>query len=415
MTTQARDTPGGPRSSAVSVGDRLALAAIRALSIAAACVAAYLLFVSLGQRGLPLGCGQGSGCDEVLRSRWSSLFGVPISGFALVAYFAAFLASFAVNTKRDRAAWNMLYAISVSVLASAIWFVGLQFVVLRAVCPWCMADHLLGVSMAGVILWAGQRAIARGGSGGNAARRLRWPALAGLVLAGALIGLQIPFGGSGAPLARLPSGQNADTGPGADRQIAVLDGQLALDVHELPVVGSPDAPKLIVLLFDYCCPHCRATHGYLLDGMRNYPGQYGVVLLPMPLDKQCNPSVDETEPRFRESCDLARVALAIWRAKPSAFLDFDAWLYEPDVPRTLAQAQARAVQMVGQSPLDGALADPWIEQRIAADVAAYSSSGVETIPILLSPGMDSVVGRPGSAEELFAILEQELGLRPSPP
>ncbi len=277
-----------------------------------------------------------------------------------------------------------------------------------------MADHLLGVSMAGIILWAAQRAMARDGDR-VAARRLRLPAIAGLVVAGGLMGMQIVWGGPGAPLARLAAGQNADTGPAADRQIAVLNGQLTLDVHELPVVGSPDAPKLVVLLFDYCCPHCRATHGYLLAGMRNYPGQYGVVLLPMPLDKQCNPAVDETEPRFRESCELVRVALAVWRAKPSVFLDFDAWLYEPAMPRTLAEAQARAVQVLGQSSLDAAMADSWIEARIAADVGAYATSGAGTIPVILSPGMDAVVGRPESAEELFAILEQELGLRPSPP
>jgi hypothetical protein len=44
-------------------------------------------------------------------------------------------------------------------------------------------------------------------------------------------------------------------------------------------------------------------------------------------------------------------------------------------------------------------------------VAAYDHSGAQTIPVLLSPEMDAVVGRTEPAEELFAILEPELGLQ----
>jgi uncharacterized membrane protein len=383
---------------------RMPLLIIRILALAAAGVAGYLLIVSFRQHGLPLGCGQGSGCDEVLRSRWSSLFGVPIGALALAAYVAALIGSFL-------GAWRLLTLIAVSVIASAVWFVSLQLFVLHAVCPWCMADHALGAAMSGLILWTARLRTASASD--YQPPKLMMPATAGLLAAGCLIALQIVFGSSTAAVARLPAGENADTGPGPDRQISVLSGKLVLDVRELPVLGSADAPKLIVLLFDYCCPHCRATHGYLLEGMSTYPGQYGVVLLPMPLDAKCNPTVGETERRFLESCDLARVALALWRTKPEAFADFDAWLYEPEMPRKLDEARARAAEVVSPASLDAALADAWIEARIAADVRAYAESAAQTLPVLLSPGVDTVVGRPESAEELFAILERELGLVPS--
>jgi hypothetical protein len=195
----------------------------------------------------------------------------------------------------------------------------------------------------------------------------------------------------------------------------VLSGKLVLDVHELPVLGSADAPKLIVLMFDYCCPHCRATHGYLLEGMSTYPGQFGVVLLPMPLDAKCNTEMTWTEPRFEDSCDLARTALAVWRTSPEVFADYDAWLYEPEMPRKLDEARARAADLLAPGSLDAALTDAWIEARIAVDVRAYVDSAAQTLPVLLSPGMDGVVGRPESAEDLFAILERELGLMPAVP
>jgi protein-disulfide isomerase len=270
-----------------------------------------------------------------------------------------------------------------------------------------MADHALGTLMAMAAL-AGAMQVRLTST--TVTPPLIGPPLVGVSLAGLLVGMQFLFAGPG-NMARLPAGKNADTGPGPDRQIAVLSGKLTLDVPTTPVLGSPDSPKLLVLLFDYCCPHCRATHGYLREGLPRYPGQLGVVLLPMPLDAKCNPSVDETEARFRESCDLIRLALAVWRAKPGAFAEFDAWLFEPEKPRALAGARAKAESLVGAQELEAALADPWIEETIRADVKAYDESGADTLPVIFSPGMDAVVGRPDSGERLFEILESELGLK----
>lgn len=382
------------------------LLAIRVLSLLAAGVAAYLFFVSLSERGLPIGCGQGSGCGEVLRSRWVSVLGVPVGEFAFVAYLAAFISTFVVPLPNGRGAWRLLVVIAACVLLSALWFVGLQLFVLRAVCPWCMADHALGVAMAIAIFW--------GARASSPPVRMATPTVLGVVLTSLLVAAQVFLGG-GASVARLPAGQNADSGVGDGRQIAVLNGKLTLAVDELPMLGSPDAPQLVALLYDYCCPHCRATHGYLLNEMPKYGGQFGVVLLPMPLDASCNPSVDETEPRFRESCELTRLALAVWRAKPIAFAEFDAWLYEPEMPRALQDARKKAVELIGESELAEALADPWIDARIAADVAGYDASGAKTLPVLAAPKMDTVVGRPESAEELFGILERELALQPAAP
>jgi uncharacterized membrane protein/protein-disulfide isomerase len=393
--------------------ERIAVWAIRLFALLAAAVAAYLLVVSLSQKGLPIGCGQGEGCDQVLRSRWSSLFGAPVGALALAAYLAAFAATFFVNTSRSTSAWRILALVAASVFVAALWFAGLQLFVLQAICPWCMADHVLGLSMSAAVAWA---LVSRSLLNPGASTLPRaWPcAVLGVALAGIMIALQATIG-AGSSVVRLPAGQNGDSGPGPTRQVAVLNGKLMLDVHELPTLGDADAPKLIVLMFDYCCPHCRATHGYLIDGMPSYPGQYSLVLLPMPLDAKCNQAIDETEPRFKESCDLARLALAVWRAKPEAFPAFDAWLYEPEQPRTLAEAQSRATELVGAESLDSALRDPWIDESIATNVKAYGESGVDTLPLLLSSEMDGVVGRPESAKELFQILERDLKLKPSPP
>lgn len=382
---------------------------IRGLAVCAAGVAGYLAVTSFLLKGLPVGCGSGSGCQDVLQSRWSALFGVPVGFFALAAYLGVLAATFFVRRG------TLLLTLAVAVAASALCFIAIQLLPesvggLEAVCPWCMGDHALGLAMAGTVFVFVSRLKTKEPAGGASNRNAL---LAGGGLAAAFI-LMLSVWGAGAQIARLAEDRNDDTGAGsADRRIGVLNGKLQVDVHDVPVLGSPDAATLVVILYDYCCPHCRRTHGYLVEGLERYGGQFGLLLLPMPLDEDCNRSIleGETEPRFEEACDLARLALAVWRADRSAFATYDAWLYEPEMPRSAAEARAEAESLVGAESLEAALGDAWIEERIAADVEAYIASGAETIPIVLSPGMAAVVGRPESAEELFGILEEELGLR----
>lgn len=400
---------------------------VRGTAVVGLLLGAYLLIVSLTQRGVPLGCGAGSGCDEVFRSRWSHVAGIPVGAAALLAYTAALACTFfagpAQSVGTRRIAWQGLIAVAASVTLAAVWFIGLQLLVLKALCAWCMAEHAVGLVLAGLILWRWKRertqlrtAVEDGvePSAVSAAPR----GATGLVLGAAAVMtmavVQIFLNQSGAAVARLPAGENADTGPGPERQVAVLNGDLVLSVRELPHLGNPDAPHVLVLLFDYCCPHCRATHGFLAEGLERYPGQFAVVLLPMPLDADCNPAVIETEPRFAEACDLAALALAVWEVAPESFPAFDAWLFEPERPRSLSDARARAESLAEAAALQAAILDPQVDERIAADVEAYARSGAPTIPVLLSPEMDAIVGRTEAADELLAILESELGLQPSP-
>ncbi|REJ97215.1 MAG: hypothetical protein DWQ34_02510, partial [Planctomycetota bacterium] len=297
---------GGPSHSAA-----LPVWSVRVLAVLGLIIGVYLTSVSFSQSGLPLGCGSGSGCDEVLRSRWSNLFGVPVGAPAVLVYLAIIVCSVLVTRPAGSAARRCgrfgLIALATLVALSAVWFIGLQLLVLRATCPWCMAEHAVGLLTAAASFWLAMTQSANVPVHEPDAAQPRgfgMPVLAGGLIAAAFILLQVSFSTSTTTVARLPAGENSDTGPGPDRWVSVLNGELQLDVHELPTLGSPDAPLLLVLLYDYCCPHCRATHGYLQDGLDRYPDQYGVVLLPMPLDAECNPHVVETEPRFEEACEL---------------------------------------------------------------------------------------------------------------
>lgn len=413
----------------------------------AAGVAGYLAFTAWQTRGTPWGCGAGSGCEEVLRSRWSSLFGLPVSVLAVIVDLG--LVWSLLRQVARPAAGRIAVALSASIIVAALWFISLQAFVLKAYCPWCLVDHALGLTAAACAILSvrrlatpvvaastrrstdddlfddritplrtspsidpfGESLVSHATTSRDRSPQGLWKAVtAGASLALLLIILQVSFGKAPASIARLPQDANADTGPGANRAIAVLQGRLPINVHEVPVLGSPEARLLVVVMFDYCCPHCRDTHEALREAISSGdPQSLGVILLPTPLNADCNPAMEETEPRFIDSCELARLALAVWRVEPERFSDFDAWLFAPELPRTAAEARTEAARLVGDARLSQALADPWVDERIAANVTAYRDSEAKVLPILLSPGASAIVGRTDDRNELFQLLEHDFG------
>lgn len=404
---------------------------LRGLAAVALSVAAYLLYVSVALNGQALGCGAGGGCSEVLTSSWSKVLGVPVGAPAIAAYGLMLGLLLAVGANRpmasQRGVWGLLAVLAGVVLASAAWFIGLQIFVLRAFCPWCLADHGLGAILSILILWSLLRSPARSDfeesddeSELEEASPARRPfpraavaCLAAMGVCGAafLMGLQLAFPSAGPAVQRIAESGNLDSGPGPLRRIVVMGGKLELAPQDMPIIGSPDAPKLLVVMFDYCCPHCRRLHGWLDVARERYPGQFAVVLLPTPQNPRCHPGLEDLEPRFEHACELARLALGVWRADRAKFAEYDKWLFDSEDPRTPDAALAKAESLVAPAALASAMSDPWIDARIRANVDAYRQGGVDRIPVILSPGFAAIVGRPADEDVLFKILETELGLK----
>lgn len=348
----------------------------------ASVVSAYLLYTAWLTAGEPIGCGAGSGCSEVLSSRWSQLFGMPVSLPATVLYVGVCLAA--------AAEWRRGLAFAAgALLVTMAWFIGLQGLVIGSWCRWCLLDHSLGLATCAAIGWTGRRASAWSWSlcGCGAA--------AGMLFAG----LQIIGPDPRAVVGRLP-----------ERAVIALDGQLSLSLDDVPLIGSSTAQRHLIVLQDYCCPHCRHTHAALLEVLARHPDQFAAVLLPMPLNAECNRGVEETEPRFVDACELARLALAVWRADRARFPEFDRWLFDSERPRARDAARREASRLIGAAALESALRDPWVEERLAADVEAYIASDVKQLPVLLAPGRSALVGRAQDAAALEQLLRDELQL-----
>ena len=82
-------------------------------------------------------CTEGAGCDVVLNSRWSTLFGMPTSFWGFLTY--ALLAAVAWNRYADNQ-WRWAWVISLFGLLYSLYLTSISFFVLQAVCQYCLTS-----------------------------------------------------------------------------------------------------------------------------------------------------------------------------------------------------------------------------------------------------------------------------------
>jgi uncharacterized membrane protein/protein-disulfide isomerase len=337
---------------------------IRVLSAVSVLVSAYLLVTSL-QSGQVAGCGPDSGCQDVLTSRWAYWFGLPVSAPALLLYATIFLATFWATPRTPppirQKALALLSMAAWLVVVAAAWFVTLQIFVVRHLCPYCLVAHVAASAAALLILRDGlrpSRAVAAGAGLGVA-----------VLLAGQWMNLRAAHEvrTTSAPELSAPS-------TGKPRYLDLFDGMFKINIHEVPLIGSPDAPAVMVGLLDYTCPHCRRMHALLLDAEKAHRGKLAIATLPMPLDATCNKAIARTAPQHEGACQYARLALAVWRADPSKMDRFNDWLFELPEPPGLPSAFGYGQEIVGEEALGRAMNDPWVEKQLAQDIAIYTAT-----------------------------------------
>lgn len=367
--------------------------------------------------GAMAGCGGGSPCEKVLGSRWSEIAGIlPVSGLAMGVYLAIMVASFfagpATGMPVRRMAWSAMLVLSGSVIGSAIWFTVLQKWIIRAFCPWCLAVHITGMLLSVLIIWRSMRISAqeaqkddRSTSGKLLIRPVQ---TAGLVLAGLFA-------------AGLLTVTQVLSSPSAVHSETISQGDVpATDYNVVPLVGSPDAPYVVTLLFDYQCAHCQQLHFMLDEAIDLYEGKLAFMLCPAPLDPGCNSFIPPGRNEYRNSCELAKISLAVWRGRQEAFREFEEWMFTYEsgdrwYPRSPEAARAKAIELLGPEEFDTAWSDPWTEQYLQTSIGIFGKTlqtGVGGIPKLIY-GSRWVTPESLRAGDLVMILKKSL-LVPDP-
>lgn len=332
------------------------------LSIVAMALSAWLSYQKLsGQIDSLVGCGKGSSCANILGSRWSVIFGsIPVS----IASFFIYLALAFSLTKSSPLHRLLQSSLACTLIASAIWFMGIQFSQFADFCKYCVAIHSIGVLTALLTL----RLASRGENG--------FPILSiptGLTAVGLLALLQV-FGPEPSSTRVDEVTANKTSGDihaqGEGRSVAFLQGNKVYNVDTLPLLGNPKAQKIMIKYFDYTCDSCKSVDAIIDELLEQKSMDIAFIVLPTPLSRECNKHLPATVREHEKACLFARCALAVWRAQPEAFTSYHKWLFKNRF-LSFESIREEAIERVGGQAFEAAFNDRWCQKVIQQNCDDY--------------------------------------------
>lgn len=365
---------------------------IRVGAVLALLWSVFLLVLQLGA-GPGGGCGA-DGCAGLWAGRWGQVFGVPVSVTAALVYLMLVFCPARFGLLASRFLLG-------SVLGAAVWFTIVQAGIERTLCLWCLVAHALGVCLV-IFHWRVIRSVA-----GERKRLIAVAAAAAGLLAAVQVLGPTPdhsrLGGIGQVSAETI---HAD-GPG--RAVTFAGGAKEFRIEGLPHVGPPDAPHVLIEYFDYPCAACATMAPFLDALLERHPESICLVLLPVPLERECNLLLPPGFRELRDSCEIARIALAVWRQSPGDFPGLNRRLLaSPD----LETARSAALEVMDERTLESALKDPWIDALIEANARDWVALSREDdrLPKLLFSDSRILHGLPSGQRDFIRVMERELGL-----
>jgi len=105
---------------------------------------AYLTSKHLSGSQVP--CNITGGCEQVLTSSYSEIFGIPTAAFGVLAYMTAF--SLALLTYfGNRQLWNLFGVVVILMAGFSLWFIYLQAFVIGAFCQFCLLSAITSFTL----------------------------------------------------------------------------------------------------------------------------------------------------------------------------------------------------------------------------------------------------------------------------
>ncbi len=362
------------------------LAVITVVALAGLAVSAYLAVHHEG-----FGCGISDDCGVLAATRWATWFGWPVAWLGVGVYVSVLLAvaSLGMPGGHRPLAQRLLEVMAVVVAAAAAWFTWLQGQVIGRWCSGCILVHLCGLLLAALVLR--RHRACRGTPGGGWGGRL----LLGLCCLAVLITGQRAGAG---PRHRITAIERLEVDVPAvtvDRAVRLPGSGLVVSTRDAPLLGSPAAKDVAVLWFDYTCGLCR-HHAADTHAQVATDSDLAIILLPVPMHPDCNAVMPAAEPGKPAACELARLALVVWRYAPEHFAEFHMQLMScppallqrhPAYPCMPAPSAAHlwAAQWLGRRQLEYALADPHLDEQLRAYANAWWAlpDSTKKVPVLL--------------------------------
>ena len=184
----------------------------------------------------------------------------------------------------------------------------------------------------------------------------------------------------------------------------------AAPIDQLIVLGSPRAKHLVIELFDYTCHHCRLLHPTLHRFRERYGDQVAVIVRPVALYPDCNPYVKNARDSYKNACEYAKLAMAVWYVDRSKFPEYHDWLMGSEKLPSVQNAKQQALQLAGSEVLTRYYSSSEVREMLERNnLSAHLME--KGVPVLMT-SFGTFYGAPKSKEVLFKLFEKHLGVRP---
>ena len=280
-------------------------------------VASYLLTVY--DSGAIAGCSSADGatCNKVLASPWSKVFGVPVLYLGLILY-VTFFVSVVVKVQT---CWltQVRTILAFVILGGVVWFVALQWWVIKAFCVWCCTAHLFAAVAALLSLLVVSTVPRKWGS----VVMLSLVMVASMILAQVYDEDAIQF--KAKEVSQISVG---------DEEIVLYSGALVLKRDGLPLITASESAKVGVFLSDFTCPHCRKAQLEFHQQKEELSKHLNLYFLPAYQNNQAR--------------ELARLMLIILYVDENNYLELLQQLDENQIEATPAAVRGVMKQMWGE-------------------------------------------------------------------
>ena len=114
--------------------------AILVLSAIGFLISLYLTYLHFAE-GQAAFCSQGSDCDLVRQSSYSSILGIPVALLGAIGYLLIFWFSYVSVSRKMR--WVLLYILSLSGFVFSLYLTYVEIFIIKAICQYCVISAVL--------------------------------------------------------------------------------------------------------------------------------------------------------------------------------------------------------------------------------------------------------------------------------
>jgi hypothetical protein len=204
------------------------------------------------------------------------------------------------------------------------------------------------------------------------------------------------------------------------RIVEFLNGTLKLDIYKHALLGSPQAPHVMIEMVSYDCPHCREMHRIMERGRARYGSQLAILVMPIPMEMRCNRLITDPKGSHQGACSTARMALGVAAIRPQSFERFHNWLMaDKEKPPRADKIIAQAYSTVDRARLSSLSNGPDLHRQIREYIEIYAQLAQRAggnnkfgLPVQIL-GNHMVFGKVEKESDVFAAWEKHLGVTSS--